>query len=337
MDILEPVDLILSDSLINGSDVHLIAYNIRMPNLEMEQEQEVYNPKKYPSKAVHIRIQPSEQYDIHIFLDTQSKMWDSSVNGNMKLSPNQMEQFFKTKFFDKVYNRVKKDWPLSDPFYRQLCDAITNKKLNICAPDNNLVDEGGEFRKSNIDKNRSREKNAAGVQTRTNSGRVIVTFSDFGVEKKDQAKYYCWPKIGSEMKWSQWNIADKVYDEEKANPKFVSMRFHHAGYEYGLNLSLRPEIDKNRGWFAWNNDLEPHVQWTTPIETNQMFDLSIVQQFLSAAKKRIKKYLDIPTEEIYKQINNPEKITMDQIDATKKLIRQNLPLVIKPQADTYIY
>lgn len=309
-----------------------------MPNLRDEQLQDIYNPKSNPDRAIDIEIRPNESDRINIFLDTKSKSWDSEVNGTSKLSPMQMETFFGTNVYKSIRERVKKDWPLSDDFYRELSEALDTNRLNIGYDEGvEKLDEDGEFRKGNIDKNRSREKNAAGVQKRTNSGRVIVTFSDFGVEKKDLALAYCWPKMDSEFKWSQWNLADKVFDESKSNPLFVRMSFFHAGYEYGLNLSLRKEVDEYRGFFGYNLTLEPKIQWTTPVETEEMLQLGIVQKFLKACVKRVSKYINIPPEEVYEKISNKEKITLDQIKNTQAIIRRNLPLIRDAHSDKFIY
>lgn len=62
-------------------------------------------------------------------------------------------------------------------------DAVRHKRIN-CDPCG-LMTEDGEFRKGNIDKSKSRGKNAAGEQIYTNSGRKIVTFTDFGVKHSD--------------------------------------------------------------------------------------------------------------------------------------------------------
>lgn len=334
-DITESIHLDINDELINSSNPRLIAYNIRMNTLEDEENTQVYDPKNYPQKAINIVFTPNDDLKVNIFLDTEKKEWDSLVNDQFKLSPDQMGDFFKTDFYKKINTRVKQNWPLTDDLYKSLYDAIDHKK--VCLDPVSKIEEDGEFKKINIDKERSKEKNAAGTQKRTNSGRKIVSFSDFGVEKKDQAKYYCWPKIGTEFKWSQWNIADKFYDPHKTNPMFIRLQFYHAGYQYGGGLSLFKEIDNNRGWRFYNLDILPRLQWVTPIEASQILELSLIQKFIKTCRERIETYLSFSTEEIFNRINNKDKITLEQIEDTKKLIKKNLELLRKPKADTYIY
>lgn len=334
-DITESIHLDINDELINNSDPRLIAYNIRMKTLEGEKQSQVYDPKNFPNKAINIVLTPKEDLKVNIFLDTEKKEWDSLVNDEFKLSPDQMGDFFSTEFYKKINKRVKQDWPLTDDFYKSLYNAIDHKK--VCLDPVAKIDEDGEFNKINIDKEKSREKNAAGTQKRTNSGRKIVTFSDFGVEKKDQARYFCWPKIDSEFKWSQWNIADKLYDAKKTNPMFIRLQFYHAGYQYGGGLSLFKEVDNNRGWRFYNLDILPRLQWVTPIEASQILELSLIKKFIKTCKTRIENYISMSTEDILDHIKNKDKITADQIEETKKLIKRNIELLRNPRADTYVY
>ena len=53
--------------------------------------------------------------------------------------------------------------------------------------------------------------------------------------------------------------------------------------------------------------------------------------------KEIENYISMSTEDILNNIKNKDKITVDQIEDTKKLIKKNIELLRNPRADTYVY
>lgn len=170
----------MDDDSLENAKCSIIAYNTHI----MENDGEgVYNPKSNPDKAVDILFEFEGGDTVEVFLDPNTKEWDSRINGSSKLTPDQMGEFFGTDLCRKIDNRLFQMWPERDPYFKDLLEAVKMKKINLdpCG----VMTEDGEFRKGNIDKNRSRGKNAAGEQIYTNSGRKIVSFSDFGVKHDD--------------------------------------------------------------------------------------------------------------------------------------------------------
>lgn len=333
--ILEGVNVSLDDSFISSNGCKINGYGLHSDDVAVKPT----NPKTDPTRAITITFQIGDSA-IQIFFDPNTMTWNSSVDFNgqkTRLTPDQLGKFLTTEFFNSFSDKLSRVWPLEDPYYSRLLDGIKRREVSVFPEQTDQIDEDGEFRSGNIDIERSREKNAAGEQIRTNSGRKIVHFSDFSLTKKSESRYYCWPEKGKEFKFSQWNIANKVFDAEKATPMFVRMSFWHGMYEYGLNLGLRDNISINRGFFSYNLTLQPPVQWCTPTETTDMLTLSNVQHFLRNCKKRINRFLNVDTDEIYERINNPEHITKEMIDDTKHVIRMNFDIVRNPRADTYIY
>lgn len=329
-DITESINITLNDETINKANCSLIAYNV---HVDENDDSEAYNPKKNPDRAVDILLEyPQNNITIEIYLDTPSMEWDSLINGKNKLSPEQMQQFFKTDFYHDVYNRLTQIWPSSDEFFSKLLNAIKNKKYMIDCFNGgeNIEEDSNVFRKGNIDKEKSREKNAAGKEIRTRSGRKIITPSNFDVRRDDNEAYFVWPSKGKEFKYSQW--ADWTHIKPVAR-----IRFKMGQFVYGISFSPIEEDDENRGAKAYNLTLLPHLQYLTPEETQEMMDLSIVQQFLRHATKRISKYLSVPDEEVLEKVNKPEKCTIDDIRKTKHILKNTLKAIRAGRHDTYIY
>ena len=59
--------------------------------------------------------------------------------------------------------------------------------------------------------------------------------------------------------------------------------------------------------------------------------LSIVDKFIRHCIKKIEDALKLDPEDIYKNINNPEKITVDEIKKTMSVVRKTLNEIIKPK------
>jgi hypothetical protein len=225
-------------------------------------------------------------------------------------------------------DRISEMWPESDEFFSELLTAVKTKKID--ATPHSTIDEGGEFRKGNINKLKSREKNAAGEQVYTNSGRKIVSFSDFGVKHTDEEAYYCWPEKDKMFKWSQWADWEKI-------KVLCRARIQHNEYLYGISLSLFPDDNKNRGFRAYNLDLEPKLQYLTPNEAGQILQLSIMKKFLRNCLKRLNKLMSMSDQEIYDKINAPEKCTISDIRKTKHVIKNTMKAIREYRHDTYIY
>lgn len=315
----------MDDETLNNTKCSIIAYNTHI--LE-DNDDVVYNPKTNPEKAVDILFEFDSGNKVEIYLDTNSCEWDSRVNDSNKLTPDQMGQFFNTDLSKNISSKILQMWPEEDPFFKDLIQAVKQKKIN-CEPCG-VMTEDGEFRKGNIDINKSRQKNAAGRQERTRSGRKIVSFSDFGVKHTDEEGYYCWPEKDKEFKWSQWA-------DWKKNHVLCRIRFKHNSYLYGCSLSMFEEDNENRGFRSYNLDLEPKLQYCTPMETQEMMNLSIVRRFLKNCLKRLNRFMSMSDEEIYEKINKPEKCTIDDIRKTKHVVKNTMKAIRERRADTYIY
>ena len=318
----------LDDQTIADSDCGIIAYNTQVA--EGEGEAEAYTPKNFPDKAIDIEFKLPDGNEVEIFLDPETKEWDSTVNdGAGKLSPDQMGEFFGTDFCRRVTDRVSEMWPESDPYFRDLLEAVRRKKINI-EPVGTVTEDSNVFRKGNIDKEKSREKNAAGRQTRTRSGRKLISPSDFDVKHDENEAYYVWPPKDKEFKWSSWADWNKLRPCARA-------RFRVGSWVYGVSFSPFLEDNDNRGAKAYNLDLEPKLQYLTPEETQEMMGLSIMRKFLRNATKRIVRYTSIPDEEIYRRVGRPDKCTLDDIRKTKHVMKNTLKAIRNGRADTYIY
>ena len=167
-----------------------------------------------------------------------------------------------------------------------------------------------------------------GKRDYTSTGRKIVSFSDNGVESRS-CKYYCWPNPKMEFKWSQWK------DWHKIKP-FAKMTFKHNSRTYGISLSLFDENFKNRGFRGFDMDWKPPLAWLTPDECKQIMSLSVVRKFIRQCYKRIKKYINMLPDDIYEKINNKDKITVQEIKKTQRIIKHVVNTVFKNyQSDTY--
>lgn len=335
-DITESIHFDITDDKITNDNCKLIAYNV---HVDESDDVEAYNPKNNPEKAIDIFLDyPEHNLKIEIFLDTESREWDSYINGQTKLSPEQMNQFFKTNFFNRLKNRLNEIWTKDDDFFGNLLEALNNKKYKIDwdIQGDLTTEDAYQFKQHNIKKGKAREKNAAGEQIRTNSGRLIINFQDLNVKKGQHEEYYSWPghKPDDKFRWSRWK------EWEKQKP-LMRCRF---AYGIGVNndiigLSLSPfeEDDSNRGFIAYNLSLKPILQYLTPQETQDILNLSIIRRFVKESVRRISEVLDIPDEEIYRNINNPEKITIGDIRKTKQVLKNTLKAAKESRVNNFIY
>lgn len=315
LDETEDINITITDELLNNSK--LLVYNIGQTVNDPRSNKEIpVNPKKFPKKAINI-IFPINNVFVNIFFDTQSKTWDSSINYNgqiVKLSPDQMGQFFDSIFFAKLLKVLQDKWPLSDEYYNKLYSGIANKKMkigHIVSDDSiNVVEKDSEEEKEN---------------DTTPSGRKIVHFSDNLVSSK-KSKFYCWPDLNKDFKWSQWKNWKTI------NP-LCRVRIIHNGIPYGLSLSVIGGKDtnyKHRGFrgYSLQENLTP-VQWLTKEENESIMKLSIINKFIDYCVDKIEKYISMEPEEIYKKINAPDNLTLDDVKLTRKNISRTLNEIIK--------
>ena len=66
-------------------------------------------------------------------------------------------------------------------------------------------------------------------------------------------------------------------------------------------------------------------------------DLTIVQKFLRNAYRRLKRFVDMSDEEIFKRIGRPDKCSIGDIRRTKHVIHNSMKAIRERRADTYIY
>lgn len=290
---------------------------------------------------------PANNLVIEVFLENESKEWNSSINGNQgnRLSPDQMQTFFKTNFFNNLKNRLESVWSGNEQ-YCGFCDCLRNKVYKIDFDDigRKYGEDDAELNEWEVTKRKVKlgtpnEKDASGRKIRSSSGRKLINFNDMGVSNGEES-YYSWPGGTDDkhvFKWSRWN-------NWKNQKPFMRCRFSYnvAGGAVGadvigLSLTLQSEDDKNRGWISYDLSLIPTLQYLTPEETEQILKLSLVRKFLKVSLERMKPILEIPDEEIFKKINKPDKCTIDDIRKTKSVIRNTLKAVREPRANTFIY
>ena len=325
LDETEAANIQITDDILNLSKI--TAYNVGQTIQDPNSNKEIpVNPKKFPTKAIDI-IFPIKQLFVEIYFDPNSKKWDSKFkykNRICKLSPDQMEQFFNTQFYEKLLNKFYKEWPLTDRFYKKLYLGLLNKEMKIV--DDITIEENNDKSLTNKDVDND------GVRDYTSSGRKIQHFHDNGI-KVDTAKFFCWPNKEKVFNWSAWK------DWKKIKP-LCRLRVEFNGIPYGLTLSVVGGDErnyKNRGFRGYSLDETlPPVQWLSKEEMESFMKLSIVNKFVRHCADKIEKYLKIDSQEILNNINNPEKITIEDIELTKSKIRKTLQYIIKnKQIDSF--
>ena len=331
--LLECIDIKIDDNLLKDAKIASYMANQSLPTDAGKIKP--YAPKSFPDKAIIVQFQ-NGQIPIQIYLDTKNGEWNSSFlqNGHIaKLSIEQLDDFFSTKFYAKLVDKIAKIWPTSDPQYAKLYQAvldcissttISEEELESCKNLNEVDQPGKRKDLANKDIDKDDKRDYAG------SGRKIVRFSDMGVSSKS-GEYYCWPKPGKEFKWNQWK------DWKKLRP-FAKMYFKHNGRKYMISLSLFDENFDHRGFRGADVEWTPPFAWTTPEECEQIMTLSIVRKFLKQCIKRIKKYIDMDPKEILKNIDKPERIDIKEIEKTIRVIKHVLKIAFKDgQFDDYKY
>lgn len=321
LDETESINLQLTDDLLSQSKIQ--AYNIGQTVIDKDGKEQPVNPKKFPEKAVDIVVPVQKDFNIEIFLDSETKEWDSYFvyNGHVgALSPDQMGQFFESNFYKKLQTHFSKQWPLSDELYGQLFQGIANKTMKIGR--NKPITE------DSIDKNGKDDK-GANDRKYSPSGRKLMNFSDIGV-KASSGKFTCWPPKGKEFNWSTWA------DWHKIKP-LCRMRFKYDnGHEYGCSISAIGKDYEHRGFRSYDLTEQPPLQWLSKDENADLMKLSIFNKFISKCIQRIRQYVEMPTEEIFDKINNKEKITINDINKTKVVLKKTVKYILRrKQSDDF--
>ena len=327
------IDITIDDDMLKDAKIASYMANQQMPT--QNGKVKPYAPKSFPDKAIVIQFQNGIT-SIQIYLDTKKNTWNSNFiqNGHIaKLSPEQFDSFFSTKFYAKLVDKLAKIWPTSDPTYAKLYDAvlkcicdtsISKNEMQIDKQLNEVDQPGKNVHLANKDIDGDKKRDYAG------SGRKIVHFSDMGVNAKS-GEYFCWPRKGKEFKWNSWK------DWKKIKP-FAKMYFKHNGRKYMISLSLFDENFDHRGFRGADIDWTPPFAWTTPEECDEIMGLSIVRKFLKQCIKKVKSYVDMDPKEIYKKIDKPERVTLKEIEKTIRVIKHVLKIAFKEQqADDYKY
>ena len=331
--LLECIDISIDDNML--ADAKIASYMANQTMKTASGKVKPYAPKSFPDKAVVVQFQYGS-IPIQVYLDPNGLCWNScfTQDGHVaKLTPDQLDQFFSTKFYAKLVDRLAKIWPTSDPTYAKLYDVVMNCKCSTAISEEemeigqelNEVDQPGKKKQfANKDIDGDNKRDYAG------SGRKIVHFSDMGVNSKS-GEYFCWPRPGKEFKWNTWK------DWKKLRP-FAKMYFKHNGRKYMISCSLFDENFDHRGFRGADTEWTPPFAWTTPEECDQIMKLSIVKKFLKQCIKRVKQYIDMDPEEILKKIDKPERVSIKEIEKTIRVIKHVLQSAFKEhQADDYKY
>lgn len=339
-DIFQCIDVDVNDELLAASKIAAYMYNQEFT--DSLGKEKPFTPKSFPGKAILIKI-PFNGNSIEIYLDSNDCVWDSKamVDGKLcKLSPDQMQKFFDSQFYSRMMKSLAQKWPVSDPLYCKLFNAVAEKQLRVgVIPEDELSEAGSinEIEHSHEVNQPHKRKDLAntdvdkdGKRDYAGSGRKIVSFNDNGI-KRSSCTYFCWPRKGKEFKWNTWKEWTKL-------KPFCKMTFEHNGREYMISMSLFDENFDNRGFRGADTVWKPPYAWLTPEECQEVMRLSVVRKFLRQCLKKIKPYLEMTSEEILKKIDKPERVSIQEIDKTKRVIRHATKVAFgKGQADNYKY
>lgn len=319
----EDANLMITDDAL--SQAKILAYNVGQQAHDDRGKKIPVTPKKFPDKAVDI-VFPIQNLLVEVFLDTNSKKWDSHFNYNghdCKLSPDQMGQFFTSNFYARLQQKLSKSWPLTDDLYGKLFEGISNKEM-LVGPIQQIEEDSDDKQVGGLNSGHD-----AAEPKYSASGRKLMNFGDIGV-KNSSAKFTCWPQQNKEFRWSQWK------DWRKIKP-ICRMRFSYSnGHEYGISLGCVGEDYNLRGFRSYDLTQQPPLAWLSKDENDDLMNLSLFNKFVRFCAKRIQHYIDMPTEEIYAKINNPDKISIEDIDQTKMYVRKTLNEIIKKkQSDSF--
>lgn len=336
LDETECINIQISDQLLMNSKI--ACYNVGQTIIDKNGKEQPVNPKKFPEKAIDIFIPINGMLMIELYLDRESRKWDSSFTFNGaagKLSPDQMGQFFRSNFYQQLKAKLEKEWPLSDDMYNGLFAGVQNCEMLIGFQQTleEDADDDAQLSPQEIAKKREKRREKAKKDYQkahySASGRKLMNFSDIGV-KGSSGKFNCWPNPDKAFNWSTWK------DWKKIKP-LCRIRFDYAnGHTYGASVSAIGDDYDHRGFRSYDLTEQPPLQWLSKNENADLMKLSIFNKFIKHCIDRIEKYVSIPTEEIYAKINNKDKITTEEIEATKNVIKKTLKYILKrKQSDDF--
>lgn len=242
-------------------------------------EEKPYNPKTFPEKAVDVVVKMSDDFIVDIFLDSKRMAWDSRFRygGNVcALGPDQIEQFFGSEFYVKMTESLRKKWPLTDPTFGRMFEAVLRKRMRTGLTEEDLggLNEGDGAQVDQPNKRTdlaNKDVTGDGERDYTSTGRKILHFGNNGL-KNSSCEYYCWPNPKFPFKWSQWK------DWKKIKP-LCKMRFTYNGRDYMISLSLFDENFENRGFRGADTLWRPPLAWLTPGECDEVMQLDAVKKF----------------------------------------------------------
>lgn len=337
IDIFECFPIQVDDQLLNKAKIAAWMFNQHLETPEGKKKP--FAPKSFPERAIDIIVflDESQKNILEIYLDPTEMAWNSKIikNGRFgKLTPEQFDTFFQTRFYKMMEYSLAKKWPLSDPKYGELYNAVRAKNVSTSLSEEELnefescLDEVDQTEKKPELANQ--DTTGDGKRDYSGTGRKIQNFSDMGV-KGGSGKYFCWPRPGKEFKWNTWK------DWRKLKP-FCKMSFIHNSRQYMISLSLFDEEFENRGFRGADTQWTPPLAWLTHEECSQVLQLSIVRKFLKQCQKRVNEYLKMTPEEVMEKIDKPERVTIKEIEKTQRVIKHCIKVAFKEkQADNYHY
>jgi len=99
LDETECIHIDINDDILNSSKI--LCYNASQTVTDPKGKEIPVNPKKFPTKAVIVRIEVAGM-PISIYFDTKTKCWNSTFKYDGKhccLTPDQFESFFNSQFY----------------------------------------------------------------------------------------------------------------------------------------------------------------------------------------------------------------------------------------------
>ena len=341
IDIFECFPVNIDDNLLSRAKIAVWMFNQQLETPKGEKKP--FAPKAFPDKAIDILIDSSDDGKIdqlEIYFDPEKMVWNSRIvkDGRFgKLSDEQLDRFFQTNFYKRMVAAIEKKWPLSDPHYGEMFQAIKSMDIGFDISDEEMEEMNElESRLEEVDQTEkkpelaNKDTSGDGKRDYSGTGRKIQNFSDMGV-KGGSGRYFCWPRPGKEFKWNTWK------DWHKLKP-FCKMTFVHNGRKYMISLSLFDEEFDNRGFRGADTQWTPPLAWLTHEECSQVLQLTIVKRFLKQCQKRVKEYLDMNPEEVYEKIDKKERVTPKEIEKTQRVIKHCIKVAFRDrQADNYHY
>lgn len=325
LDETESINLKIDDNLLSNAKIACYGADLLVP--KDDGSFVPMNPKKVPDKAIIIQVD-TQYFKLELFFDPKCKAWDSIVDYNgqkCRLSPDQFGEFFETTFYQRLIQKLQSIWPLSDQYHAELFQGILEKEMKTFSDDVNIEEDADD----KYTDRRNKDVDGDGKRDYSASGRKIMHFNDIGV-KSDSGMFFCWPEEKKVYRWSTWR------DWKKIKP-LCRMRFKYInGHEYGISLSTIGNQYEHRGFRSYDLTAQPPLQWLSKEENSDLMGLSIFNKFIRHCIEKIQKYISMDPEEIYRNINNPEKLTVDDIKETQYKIGMTLKKIIKPrQSDDY--